>query len=192
MLLDRAVVGGLVRRFEPVNYLRTTPLAYRTTPLGMGLRKTRFASPTDRFTLLYIAQDLATSIAEAVLRDRFEGSTTREITLGEITAYGATSVTATAPLRLLDLRGNGCFLLGVSTDIVGAKAQDEARSFSEAVYAQTDLDGILYASRLTRKACIAIYDRAVASKLQASAVVGLPMLADLVPSLVRLGVDLIT
>ena len=49
------------------------PLGFRNTPLGMGFGKTRFASPVDSFTLVYIAQDLATSIAEAIVRDRFEG-----------------------------------------------------------------------------------------------------------------------
>ena len=168
------------------------PLGFRNTPLGMGFGKTRFASPVDSFTLVYIAQDLATSIAEAIVRDRFEGTMVREITEREITDYGATAVSATAPLRLLDLRGNGCFLLGVSTDITGAKAQDEARAFSQAVYDQTDLDGVLYTSRLQKKNCVAVYDRAVSAKLEASPVVELLALRNLVLSLRKLRVALIS
>lgn len=190
MHLDPAAVAGLVRRFEPVDYVRITPLAHRGTPLGMGYGDTRFASPSASFKLLYLAQDLATAVAEAVLRDRFEGGTTREITLGEVTRWGATAVSAAAPLRMLDLRGNGCFLLGASTDIAGAKAQDEARAFSQDVHAQTDLDGILYLSRLQRTPCAAVYERAVGA-LSASPVVDLVDLSGLIPALEALNVVLI-
>ena len=95
------------------------------------------------------------------------------------------------PLRLLDVRTAGCFLLGVSTDITGAKAQDEARQFSQAVFDQTDLDGILYLSRLTRRACVAVSDRAVTSKLDVGSVHELETLAALVPALAELRIVLI-
>ena len=100
-------------------------------------------------------------------------------------------VSAPIPLRLLDVRTAGCFPLGVSTDITGAKAQDEARQFSQAVFDQTDLDGILYLSRLTRRTCVAVYDRAVAAKLEAGPVYELETLAALVPALSALRVVLI-
>lgn len=191
MDLDPDIVASLVARYQPAAYLRITPIAHRTTPLGMGFGKTRFASPTDTFRLLYIAEDLATSLAEAVIRDRFEGATARELTAGELADRGATEVSARAPLRLLDMRTAGCFLLGVSTDIAGAKAQDEARQFSQAVFDQTDVDGVLYLSRLTRRTCVAVYDRAVASKLDAGPVRELEMLAALVPALATLQIVLI-
>ena len=133
MDLDPDVVASLVVPYQPTAFLRVTPIAHRATPLGMGFGKTRFASPTDAFRLLYIAEDLATSVAEAIIRDRFEGATAREITAGEVADWGVTEVSAPVPLRLLDMRTVGCFLLGVSTDITGAKAQDEARQFSQAV-----------------------------------------------------------
>lgn len=191
MDLDPNVVASLVAAYQPAAYLRVTPIAHRATPLGMGFGKTRFASPTDSFKLLYIAEDLATSVAEAVIRDRFEGAIARELTAGELADWGVAEVSAQVPLRLLDMRTEGCFLLGVSTDITGAKAQDEARQFSQAVFDQTDLDGILYLSRLTRRTCVAVYDRAVASKLDAGPVHELETLAALVPSLSALRVVLI-
>jgi hypothetical protein len=89
------------------------------------------------------------------------------------------------------MRTVGCFLLGVSTDITGAKAQDEARQFSQAVFDLTDLDGILYLSRLTRRTCVAVYDRAVAAKLDAGPVHELETLAALVPALAALRIVLI-
>jgi hypothetical protein len=191
MDLEPDVVASLVVAYQPTAYLRVTPIAHRATPLGMGFGKTRFASPTDAFKLLYIAEDLATSVAEAIIRDRFEGVTAREITAGEVTGWGVTEVSAPVPLRLLDMRTVGCFLLGVSTDITGAKAQDEARQFSQAVFDLTDLDGILYLSRLTRRTCVAVYDRAVATKLDAGPVHELETLAALVPALAALRIVLI-
>jgi RES domain len=191
MVLDSDAVASLVVAYQPTAYLRVTPIAHRATPLGMGFGKTRFASPTEAFNLLYIAEDLATSVAEAVIRDRFEGASARELTAGELAGWGVAEVSARVPLRLLDMRTAGCFLLGVSTDITGAKAQDEARQFSQAVFDQTDLDGILYLSRLTRRTCVAVYDRAVARKLDGGSVHDLEALAALVPSLSALRVVLI-
>jgi hypothetical protein len=158
----------------------------------MGYGKTRFASPTDAFKLLYIAKNLTTSIAETIVRDRFEGSMCRELTRDEVSDWGICEISATAPLRVLDLRGNGCFELGISTDIAGGKTQDEARKLGQALYETTDLDGILYRSRLLRKQdCVAVYDRAVALKLDASPVVRMESLAELLPALRRLKITLI-
>jgi hypothetical protein len=191
MDLDPDVVAGLTVAYQPTAYVRVTPIARRSTPLGMGFGKTRFASPTDNYNLLYIAENLATAIAEAIIRDRFEGATTRVLTAGEVADWGVTEVRAQCPLNLLDMRADGCFLLGVSTDITGAKAQNEAREFGQAVYDQTPADGIIYLSRLTRKTCVAVYDRAVRAKLDASPVHELETLAALVPSLTGLRVVLV-
>ena len=76
-----------------------------------------------------------------------KGPSRGKLTAGELACWGVAEVSARVPFRLLDMRTRGCFLLGVSTDITGAKAQDEARQFSQAVFDQTDLDGILYLSR---------------------------------------------
>lgn len=192
MPLDPAVLTTLTRRVHPEAYLRCTPLAHRATPLGLGFGKTRFASPADAFKLLYIAEGLPTSLAEAIIRDRFEGSMTREIMRSDLAGWGACEVDATRDLRLLDLRQDGCFRLGISTDIAGAKMHDQAREFSQDLYGTTDLDGIIYHSRLRRRNCIAIYDRAVSASLIARPVVPLEALAGLVPALRSLQVKLIS
>jgi len=191
MALDPKVLSSLTRRVEPTEYLRCTPWARRSTPLGMGFGETRFASPAKAFKLLYIAEDLATSIAEAIIRDRFEGKTARLLAQSDIADWGVCAVSATRPLRLLSLRGDACFKLGISTDIVGAKAHDEARAFSQELYDTTDLDGIVYHSRLRRKNCMAIYDRAITPGLSAQPVVQLERLSALVPALKTLKTDLI-
>jgi hypothetical protein len=191
MALDPKILTSLTRRIEPADYLRVTPWARRSTPLGMGFGETRFASPGKAFTLLYIAEDLATSVAEAIIRDRFEGKTVRELAQSDIADWGVCAVSATRPLRLLTLRGDACFKLGISTDIVGAKRHDEARAFSQALYDTTDLDGIVYHSRLRKKTCMAIYDRAVTAGLSAQPMVQLERLAALVPALKSLKTNLI-
>lgn len=189
--LDPTILKRYSRRWQPEGYLRTTPIAHQATPLGMGFGKTRFASPTDSFNLLYIAKDLPASIAEAIVRDRFEGVVIREMMPSEFRDWGVCEVTATCELRLLDLRGNASFDLGISTDIVGAKAHDEARAFSQLLYETTDLDGILYASRLRKRTpCVAIYDRAVSS-LDADPVVALETIAKLRGALRSLNIKLI-
>lgn len=190
MALDRAILASLTRRFEPTAYLRCTPCSHRATPLGMGYGKTRFASPTDDFKLLYIAEDLPTGIAETIVRDRFEGAAVRELDITDVQPWGVCEVDARAPLRVLDLRRDGCFKLGVSTDIVGAKAQDEPRRFSQELYDTTDLDGVLYHSRLRKRNCVAVYDRAVASHLTSGPVVEIETLGGLTTALRALKIKL--
>jgi hypothetical protein len=131
MAFDAAILASLTRRFEPSAYLRCTPWAHRGTPLGIGYGKTRFASPHDSCKLLYIAADLATAMAETIVRDRFEGAAVRELDITDIQPWGVCEVEARAPLRVLDLRRDGCFKLGVSTDVVGAKAQGQSRALSQ-------------------------------------------------------------
>jgi len=191
MALDPKILSSLIRRVAPADYLRVTPWARRSTPLGMGYGETRFASPAKAFKLLYIAEDLATSVAEAIIRDRFESKAVRELALSDLIDWGVCAVSATRPLRLLSLRGDACFKLGISTDIVGAKAHGEARAFGQELYDTTDLDGIVYHSRLRKKNCMAIFDRAVTAGLSAQPVVQLERLAALVPALTSLKTTLI-
>lgn len=148
-------------------------------------------SPSKAFKLLYIAEDLATSIAETIVRDRFEGTTARELMMSDVADWGACEIDAKRYLRVLDLRRDGCFALGISTDIVGAKAHDEARRFSQELYDTTDLDGILYHSRLRSRNCVAAYDRAVDVALTAAPVFQLERSPELVPALKKLKVRLI-
>lgn len=67
---------------------------------------------------------------------------------------------------------------------------EAGRVFSQEVYDRTDLDGIVYLSRLTSEDCVAIYDRGV-WKLKADPVVPMEQLAALVPALQSLSVELI-
>ena len=94
MTYDPAILTRLTIRYEPVAFLRAMRLAYRATPLGMGYGKTRFASPTDAFQVLYIGRDIQTAVAETLGRDRFAGRKRRLIPLSEAETGGITEVSA--------------------------------------------------------------------------------------------------
>lgn len=189
MKLDRRIIGDLAISFQPQRYLRVMPVAHMSTPLGMGFGHSRFSSPSQAFKLLYLAQDLATAVAETIVRDRFEGEIDRVLDESEIENWAVAEVTASAPLAVLDLRTTGLLRLGVSTDAARAKAHREGQDLSEAVHESFAIDGLLYASRLTAANCIAVYDRAVSEKLTSSPAVELIKQVDLIPALRSVGVS---
>ena len=192
MTLDKTILRELAVSIDVTGYLRIMDAAHRATPTGMGYGKTRFASPTDSFKLLYVAQDLPTALAEAVIRDRYQGKQKRELLEEDIEQSVIASMASLAPLKLLDLRTSGASRLGVPTNAVRGRAQQSGRRFSQELYDATDFDGIVYMSRITNAECVAIYDRAASSKLDAACpVVDLVRLADLEPGLRALNVSLI-
>ena len=191
MRLDPDILADLAVEIPPNAYVRVTPMAHAATPLGAGFGVTRFASPTKAFKVIYLGQDLTTSVAETLVRDRFQGKATRKLLDVEAATWGATEITARAPLMLIDLRTTGLVRLGVSTEAARGKAQGQGRKLSQAVYDQTDADGLVYSSRLTGRTCICVYDRALPGPLTASPVVELTHLAGFVDALKALNVTLI-
>lgn len=192
MKLDPKTVRDLALAFQPESYLRIMPVAHMTTPLGMGFGQSRFSSPGKIFRLLYGAHDLATAIAETIVRDRFEGTLDRVLDESEIEDWAVAEVTATDPLILLDLRTVGLLRLGVSTDAARAKQHLEGQKLSETIYGTYAIDGLLYSSRLTAANCVAIYDRAVGAKMVASPAVELVRQGDLVSALQSIGISIRT
>jgi len=186
--LDPETVRELAIAFQPASYLRVLPHVHRSMPLGMGFGHTRFSSPTKSFRLVYLAQNLATGIAETIVRDRFEGVRSRVLDEMEFEDWAVTEVSALQPLVVLDLRTVGLLRLGVTTDAARAKRHDEGRTLSEALYRSFDIDGLLYTSRLTATPCVAIYDRAVSGKLKAGPVFELLRHPELILSLQSIGV----
>lgn len=173
MKLDPKVVADLALPFHPKAYLRIMPEAHAATPLGMGFGQTRFAASDNSFQLIYLARNLATAIAETVVRDRFEGKSRRILDITEVEDWVVSEVTAKVPLTLVDLRTTGLLKLGVTTNAARAKGQAAGRRLSKALYDRFAVDGVLYSSRLTSAECLAIYDRAVKPKLQSTAAVSL-------------------
>lgn len=190
MQLSKSVLQSLVVDYQPSRYLRALPLVHRATPLGMGYGLSRYSSPNDNYKLVYIAADFPTSIAETIIRDRFVGRVRRRITVDEAQLWGLTEVAAKQPLRLIDLRTTGLLQLGVPTDAAHSKNQTQGRKLAQAIYDQSDANGILYSSRLTGAPCCAVFDRAV-SKLSATGVVDMVGLSDFPDTLSALNIDLV-
>jgi len=161
VILDPNVVADLAVAITPKSYVRVTPMAHAATPLGAGFGVTRFASPTNTFKVIYIAQDLTTGVAETLVRDRFQGRARRKLLDVEAALWGVTEVSAAAPLTLIDLRTTGLVRLGVSIEAARGKAQGQGRKLSQAIYDRTNARGLIYLSRLTGRTCICVYDRAL-------------------------------
>jgi hypothetical protein len=163
------------RAVDLTDWVRVFAARHRADPLGTARTESRFASAEGDFTVLYAARDLSTGIAEAVIRDRFEGGLARRLPLSDIELRAVATLAAAMPLQLLDLRGAAPFLIGVDTDAPRARDHRAGRRLSEEIHRTSpDIDGLLYASRLTGGDCAAIYDRAKSkAALVARDVVGL-------------------
>ena len=134
MTLDPDILADLAVEIALNAYVRVTRMAHAATPLGAGFGITRFASPTKAFKVIYLGQDLTTSVAETLVRDRFQGKATRKLLDVEAATWGAIEITASAPLTLIDLRTTGLVRLGLSTEAARGKAQGQGRKLSQAVY----------------------------------------------------------
>ena len=99
------------------------PFAVRSVP-------SRFCDGTSGYAVLYAAAELETAFLETVVRDRFVQCGERRIPRGwvQFTTQGK------SPLSLLDIRAEGCVILGASTDVLRARHQADGRAFSRAIY----------------------------------------------------------
>lgn len=191
MRLDPDILADLAVSATLTGYIRVLGLAYAPWPLGAGYGPSRFSSPLHAFKVVYLAGDLTTAVAETLVRDRFQGRADRRLMRAELDRWGATEVTASGPLTVIDLRTTGLVRLGVSTEAARGKAQGQGRKLAQAIHDQTDAAGVLYTSRLTARPCVCLFDRSLPGPLTASPVVEIARLAGLVPALRSLAVELI-
>ena len=153
----------LVRTAFPESY-RIMPRRHVGSPLGTTPADSRFATRTGGYTVLYAAPDFTTAFIETIVRDRFAHRRTRKVALREITERVWVRIAATpgTPLTLLDLRADGCTRIGAPTDVVQARNHAAGRAFGKTIHAEhAELDGLVYASRLTGEDVFAIYGRSV-------------------------------
>ena len=190
MRLNPAVVAALAIPSEFEHFVRVLPVAHRATPLGTGYGASRFSSRQQAFGLLYAAPDLKTALAEALIRDRFEGKAKRVLDITEIEERVVAEISTKGPLKLLDLRKDGLLKLGVSTDAARAKSHRHGQTLSDAIHKEFDIDGILYLSRLTSEDCVAVYDRAIDGRLKAGKAIALERAPSLVSDLSALSVSI--
>lgn len=183
-LRDRVIAARLS------DWPRVLPTKHRATPAGAGFGSSRYSSPTNAFRVLYAAENFPTAFAEAVVRDRFEGKARRYLYRPHLEQVCLTAISSTRELTLLDLRGAGTYELGVDTDASRARNHTAGQAFSQAAHDElADIDAILFDSRLTTGACVAIYDRAL-SALSATVPIGLMQAALLPAEIARLGITL--
>lgn len=172
------------------DWLRILPTRHRATPAGAGFGSSRYSSPSDAFRVLYAAEDFSTAFAEAVVRDRFEGKVRRYLYRPHLEQVCLAAISSSRELALLDLRGAGAYELGVNTDASRARDHTVGQNFSQTVHDElADVDAIIFDSRLTTGACVAVYDRAF-SALSATAPIGLMQAALLPAEITRLGITL--
>ena len=139
-------------------------------PNGLGFSKkasSRFSDPdkvNPSYGVIYAAQDLATCVAEVIVRDTKVGNSGKMVLSYKkaVSDWRAISITSKAPLRLLNLTGLGLIQFGIKTNIVRQKGQKSSRQLGKAIHDNpAGFDGILYGSRITMGQCIAIFDRAI-------------------------------
>jgi hypothetical protein len=133
-------------------------------PLQLHSSPSRFCDGKSGFSVMYAALSFETCIVETLVRDRFTHRLKRELPLAAVLARGHARI-STQPdreLNLLDLRDSGCVDIGAPTDAVRARHFAAGQALGKAVYEEhKDVDGFIYASRLTGDDCIAVFDRAV-------------------------------
>ena len=172
---------------------RIMPARYRASPLGTVAADSRFCTRNAGYTVLYAAPDFATAFIETVVRDRFVQRQERDIGLKEISerVWARIAGQPGTMLTLLDVRGDGCTVLGAPTDTVRARNHAAGRAFGRAIHAgHADIDGLLYVSRLTGGDVYAVFDRAVGKieSLETGALMDHP---DLPETLERHGIGLV-
>jgi hypothetical protein len=133
-------------------------------PLQLHSATSRFCDGKSGFSVMYVALSFETCVVETLVRDRFTHRLKRELPLAAVLArgYARLSTQPDRELNLLDLRDTGCVDIGAPTDAVRARHFAAGQALGKAVYEEhKDVDGFIYASRLTGDDCIAVFDRAV-------------------------------
>ncbi|NYI02783.1 RES family NAD+ phosphorylase [Cupriavidus plantarum] len=123
----------------------------------------RFDAPNDEFGVLYASPSFAGCMAEAVIRDRFQGHRLpllldeEELTQRSISELGTT---LGRPLQLADLT-QPHFHLGMDNRVMSTDDYRGPNLWSRAIHdAFPALDGLYFKSRFANEESVAIFDRA--------------------------------
>ena len=172
------------------SWLRISQYHHYETPLAAVTVPSRFIPPGEIFGGLYAARNMATAIAETIVRDNFEhvSISERVIYSNEVADCCIAEVSSRRQLKLLNLTGPNAFRLGISTDTDGAKHHGDGQEVSKNLYrAFPHVDGNLYDSRLSKERCVVVFDRAVSKKLMAGQVMRLSETGSIVAALDEIG-----
>ena len=180
-----------LRCVEIRHVFRLIPDQYASTPFGVRPAPSRFGDPAGEFSVLYAAADIATAFWEGFVRHRLTKRKRRKLSRSEIDTRLIVTITATEPLNLVDLRDDAPIRIGAPTAITHDTNHAAGRAFSAEIYlGLPEADGLLYESRFTGQACIAVYDRAI-GKLEAIKTAPLGRHADFVAALTDYEITLV-
>ena len=141
----------------------------------------------NRFGVLYLGDTVKVCFLEAVLRDQRDG-VLGDLPIAESELYDRhfAEIEVTTPLTMVDLRDDGPIKMGVPTDVAKGSKQSLARKWAAAFNEHvSQVDGIIYPSRLNGHTNLAVFDRAV-GKLKAvgtTKLIRAPGLADVLNDL---------
>lgn len=161
---SRDHIADVLTKVKLPTCYRIIPRRLLDTPLGAAPADSRFCSKAHGHAVLYTTPDFATAFIEVIVRDRFTRKRQREILLKEVTerAWIQAATKPRSALNLLDLRNDGCVRLGAPTDAVNARSHAAGRSLSRIIHDEhKNIDGFLFASRLTGADIYAVFDRAI-------------------------------
>ena len=135
---------------------------HAATPLGAVPAPSRFSDPNSQYAVLYASESIRCSFWEALARNRFTHRQQRELAYTDVEQRLIVTFCSTQTLSLLDLRQDGPVRIGAPTAVAHDARHQAGRKLSAELYAQVpDADGILYLSRFTGDACVAVFDRAL-------------------------------
>ena len=103
-------------------------------PLGFGKTPSRFSDPrrripSHRFGVIYLGETLKVCFLEAVLRDSRNGAVgDYPMDERELHVRRYAEIEITAPLSLVDLRGEGAIRMGVPSDVARASSSEPGPS----------------------------------------------------------------
>lgn len=162
-------INRLTKQLNLEHSYRIFPTRFED-PLGITHADNRFCTQDSENKILYVARYFSTAVIEVAIRQRFELKETRELPLSELyeLSYSTISSVQDSNLSILDLRNDGCTIIGAPTDTVHSSVHREGQRLGNYIYHHhTNIDGILFSSRFDENKIYAIFDRAK-SKLKAS------------------------
>ena len=138
--------------FGPIHYTRRS----------LGGIPYRFDAARDEFGVLYASPSFAACMAEAVIRDRFQGKTLPlQLDEAELSARSITAlaIERSEPLRLADLTKPHLHL-GMDNRVLTTTDYRGPNLWSSAIYqAYPHIEGIYFTSRFANEPSVAVFDR---------------------------------
>lgn len=108
-------------------------------------------NPSDVFATIYFGGNVETCVLETIIRDNGIGTSGTGIPISKtyMRSWSVAEVTSAAPLRLLDLRGEGCVKNKIPTYAIRARSHLLGQKWAYAIHEHPDQpDGLIFSSRL--------------------------------------------